>query len=188
MGTLFVPSGVTSGQSRLNVKVIVSQDPSERQLLSQVTSFFLVEITLQDSNGCYVQILDLPLTICLTTIAGLGENAFEKCLGFFDTEMGIWRCQDSSLERLLNSNDDQSTFCGITPHLTSFALLLTGIDNNKDQSLDRVLSWLSLAFVGFAIIIVLASIMLIEVYIRSSTYLLNRKLNALGQKVSDQQI
>lgn len=64
-------------------------------------------------------------------------------------------CEDENPEK------NNGMLCGQTNHLTSFALLLTGKNNDSSED-DYVLAWLSLAFVGLAIIICLLAVLLLE--------------------------
>lgn len=170
-GFLEVPVGFRNGE--LEVTFIVNENPIRTQLSNGVSSP-VVDITLRSEEGKLIEELNRPLTICLPVNPGVGNGTSKKCLGYFDTKKQKWKCEDCSLKKK-SSEGGQSFVCGTTPHLTSFALLLTGkADACGDQPIDKVLSWLSLAFVCLAIVIFLISVVLIE--IRQQYHL--RKLNA----------
>lgn len=57
------------------------------------------------------------ITICFATTDLSTAN---KCLGYIDPNSNVWMCEDRSL-RVIN---DQ--LCGVTDHLTNFAILLLG--------------------------------------------------------------
>ena len=75
-----------------------------------------------------------------------------------------WKCQDPCLSR----NKDNSV-CGETGHFTSFAILVDGINGNKgclstSDNIDELVSYLSLAAVGVAIIFIFIGVTLVELY------------------------
>ena len=55
---------------------------------------------------------------------------------------------------------------GKTNHFTNFAILLGGGDNECGEDVDYTISYLSIAFISVAIIIVLLSAVIIEIYVR----------------------
>jgi hypothetical protein len=162
-GFLEIPVGFNNGNGELEVTFLVNENPIRTQLSNGVSSP-VVDINLRSEDGSVIEDLDRPLTICLTVNPGIGKNGTSgKCLGYFDTKKQKWRCEDCSLKRQ-TSKEGQSVICGRTPHLTSFALLLTGNSGGcGEQQMDKVLSWLSLAFICLAIVVVLIGLVLIEV-------------------------
>ena len=84
-------------------------------------------------------------------------------MSFFNTKTEEWECEDKCLSR------ENNQYCGTTDHLTSFALLLTGKTSNSNCSTsedDYVILWISLPFVGFAIIAFMIVAMVAEFKIR----------------------
>eukprot|EP01103_Thecamoeba_quadrilineata_P010141 TRINITY_DN2108_c0_g1_i3.p1 TRINITY_DN2108_c0_g1~~TRINITY_DN2108_c0_g1_i3.p1 ORF type:complete len:793 (-),score=84.64 TRINITY_DN2108_c0_g1_i3:43-2421(-) len=75
------------------------------------------------------------------------------CLAYHSSETKEWECQDRSLEE--KELNGKKTVCGDTPHLTSFAVLLSSstVSTGLCQSHSRTLVWLSLALLILAIVL-----------------------------------
>jgi len=65
--------------------------------------------------------LPTTITICFATTDLSTAN---KCLGYIDPASNVWTCEDRSLTVVNNQ------LCGVTPHLTNFAILLDGGNAN----------------------------------------------------------
>ena len=68
-------------------------------------------------------------------------------MAYYNLVSNEWVCEDKCPDKSKNM------ICGETKHLTSFALLLGGKASSCDSSDETIFAWLSLAFVGFAIVI-----------------------------------
>jgi hypothetical protein len=82
-------------------------------------------------------------------------------LSYYDTITGSWLCQGDTY---LSGTGE---VCGMTDHVTNFAVLLTGNtgkNNKNDNGIDSVTGWLSLSFGIAAIVIVIISVALNEMY------------------------
>jgi hypothetical protein len=108
------------------------------------------------------------VTICITAPS---LKARSLCLGSYDEKKRRWSCDDICLKQ------KNGTLCGTVDHLTNFAILLAGQDKNRDSKSDpcasesdqrSILYYLSAAFISFAILIVLISLVVIELYIRGN--------------------
>jgi hypothetical protein len=130
------PSG-GSNQQVQQVTTLVGPAPTAtiaRASNPSVVRSIAVEVTLQNDNGMPVQPQD-PIEICLP-----GTQTDQRCLGFLDESQNppTWKCQDPCLQK-----KQGGLVCGKTPHLTSFAILLTGIkdpcgNNANEQILGTV--------------------------------------------------
>ena len=79
-------------------------------------------------------------------------------MGFFDTSSNSWVCEDECTEK------SDGLICGETNHLTSFALLLQGKGNSdRCESEDYFYAWLSLGFVGVALILFFIAVITAEI-------------------------
>ena len=128
-----------------------------------------MDITLLNSEGQEIKDLDSPLTICFLRPNNTRQKAKDLCLGFYNEEMGKWRCEDLCL------TTESNELCGQTDHLTNFAVLLMGNlkeDPCTTKTGGEVLAWISLGFIVTAILFVITGVCLIEVryrYIRFKT-------------------
>ena len=133
---------------------------------SSLIGNIIVDITIYDLEGNSISQLPDDLKICLKEEKRNDDNI---CLSFFNTKTEEWECEDECLSR------EGNQYCGTTNHLTSFALLLNGKTSNSNCSSedDYVILWLSLAFVGLAIILFIIVALVVEFKIRWK----RRKLN-----------
>ena len=105
----------------------------------------------------------------------------KTCLSYFDESTQEWKCEDSCLEK-----NDQGQYCGSTAHFTSFAILLQGKKNdcNKDEDeLDQVVGYLSIAGVSMAIIFIIGSIVIYEIYFQHKKAVKLGEIDRILQKV-----
>jgi hypothetical protein len=165
LGSLFIPPTLSNA---VNTTLSVIYTPSvPRNFSAQSIAGAILDINLIDSNGVSVTQLDSPLTICLAT-PNKTKNTKGICLSFYNEAKAKWQCVDRCLTRP-DANDD-GLFCGQTDHLTNFALLLGGNVGGGDPcssaSGDNTLSWISLALIIGAIVIISLSVIAIEVYFR----------------------
>ena len=131
-----------------------------------------------DSAGNPITQLESPLTICLPRPNNTKKSE-KVCLSFFDEKKGEWRCQDECL----STDGKEDLICGTTDHLTNFALLLSGRSGKDDPCASGnenfVIAWLSLSFVGGAIVVVILSGVVIEISVRRKTNRRDRLLSRL---------
>ena len=172
-GLIFVPSALVG-----NLEVIVATSSQ-----SNIVGDTIVDINLFNEFGESVTTLDSPIEICL--FYNGNENTEDLCLGYYEESTEKWICEDECLQ-----NEDD-TLCGESPHLTSFALLLSGGNGrNRDNdpcgtdSFQFLYSWLSLAFVGCALCCILFAIIVIELFFLQGY---KKKNRALTITVHDQQ-
>eukprot|EP01103_Thecamoeba_quadrilineata_P015831 TRINITY_DN5110_c0_g2_i1.p1 TRINITY_DN5110_c0_g2~~TRINITY_DN5110_c0_g2_i1.p1 ORF type:complete len:397 (-),score=53.28 TRINITY_DN5110_c0_g2_i1:42-1175(-) len=88
------------------------------------------------------------------------------CLAFNSNETQEWECEDRSLqERTIN---EQNVVCGDTPHLTSFAILLSSstVSSGLCQTPSKTLLWVSLALL---ILVMITSAVVILLFIVNQT-------------------
>lgn len=129
-------------------------------------------VTLNNVNSPYI--LDVSFTdrsfnfedveICLESS---NSDAKKECLAFITPDKK-WECVDECLKK------KNGLKCGRTNHFTQFALLLgVGSDkacDNTDE--DRVIPFLSLAFICVALLIIILSFIYIEINVRRKTRLI----------------
>lgn len=104
-------------------------------------------------------------------------------MSYFDTITSSWLCQGATY--LSGSGE----VCGLTDHLTNFAVLLTGnTGKNKtnDNGVDSVTGWLSLSFGIAAIAIVVLSVAANELYRYKKARNTETEFRKLTSKLSDQ--
>ena len=120
----------------------------------------IIDITIYDRKGNSISKLPDDLKICLKEKKRKDDD--DMCLSFFNTKTGEWECEDECLSR------ENNQYCGITDHLTSFALLLNGKTSNSNCSNEDnyLIPWMSLAFVGLAVILFMVVVIIIELKIR----------------------
>ena len=142
--------------------LVVSGESEDVVIIPEVSSIVL-DITVLDTDGNSVTSFDEPFEICFSA-EDVGSD--EVCLGFFNAD-GEWECEDYCLE----SSDDG--LCGKSRHLTNFALLLDSEAGSSarcgSSSQDFLYIYLSVAFVGGAICLVILAVVLIEIKIRKNT-------------------
>jgi hypothetical protein len=147
---------------------------------NQVLRSVVVNITLQEVGKSISQLLS-PLTICLALSNDTKKNE-KVCLSFYDPSSDKWKCEDKCLTTINSKGADhadwQNLLCGETDHLTSFALLLLGKEE-EDQNLcqtsrSETLAWISMGMVAGAILAVALGVIIIELYIRWKHYRFNQ--------------
>merc|ERR1712137_340144 len=155
VGSVRVPPGVVgSGAFSLDVSFVIGVDSSVSN-----TGDIVLDINLQDTYGIRQSRLEEEITICLQQP---NVNRDEACLGYYDIPRSRWICEDPCLQ----SHGD--SVCGTSGHLTSFAILLSGGagNNNHDpcdsKEYNDVIAWLSLAFIGVALIFVFIAVVALE--------------------------
>ena len=92
----------------------------------------------------------------------MGWTEQDQCLGFLN-DQGEWECEDPCLE----SKGDQ--LCGQTTHFTNFALLLggaAGATGCGSGNFEYTLTYLSVGFIGGALLCILVAMILIEIRFR----------------------
>ena len=102
-------------------------------------------------------------------------------MSYFDENTEEWKCEDSCLKQ-----NNQGQYCGSTAHFTSFAILLQGKKNNCNsdgEELDKVVGYLSIAGVSLAIIFIVGSIVIYEIYFQHKKSAKEGEMNRILQKV-----
>lgn len=94
-------------------------------------------------------------------------------MGYLD-ENNEWVCEDECI-----SSDNTGKYCGTTDHFTSFAILLDGGNGTDDacgdgDGLDKTITYLSIAFIIAAIVIVIIAAIGYDIFFRNT-----RKKNRL---------
>ena len=142
--------------------LVITGPGPEVETIREVSST-IVDVTVFDSSGQPVTDFDEDVEICFST-SQYGSD--DVCLGFF-TKAGTWKCEDYCLE------EDNGQLCGGSSHLTNFALLLSGEAGSSSRcgssSTDYLFIYLSVAFVGAAICVVILAIILVELRVRIAT-------------------
>ena len=141
-----------------------------------------MNITLgRDGKDKSISQLLSPLTICLALSNDTKKNE-KVCLSYYDPSSDKWKCEDKCLTTVNSKGADhvdwQNLLCGETDHLTSFALLLLGKEE-EDQDLCQTsrsdtLAWISMGMVAGAILAVALGVMVIEAHIRWKHYRFNQ--------------
>ena len=173
VGKLVLPPNLTNQANATLDIVAVTNLPST--FSGQQLGGTLLDITLSDLSGNQISQLDQSLTICLAPV-NKSKSADRPCLSYFDEKEDKWLCQD----RCLTSPSKGDLVCGRTDHLTNFAMLLSGKGSNDPCSppsaTSNVLSWVSLAMVCVAIVIVALGAVVAEIRIRYKNFKINVQL------------
>lgn len=178
-GSLIIPSGLSATGTSLEVNFV--RDTQFRSDASSDVGTTVIAIELFDDNGNPITQLDEPLTICLEADSLPGLDSDQMCLSFYDEEEQAWLCEDNNL---MDSGDNQ--LCGTTPHLTNFALLLSG-GGASSAGWDKTMGWLTLGFTAGAVVIILASLVVLEIKMRYQTAKQTTQLRNLAMKSRSQQ-
>jgi len=117
-GTVNVPPSAASSETTV-IALPLSQELALSAVNAHIVQSPAVTIELVDVAGNTVQPTS-SIEICLP-----GTQTSGRCLGFLDESKHppVWTCQDSCLKKR------GSLVCGSTPHLTSFAVLLGGVNS-----------------------------------------------------------
>ena len=110
------------------------------------------------------------------------------CLGYLNERVNPpkWECQDSCLSK------GKDGYCGKTNHFTSFAVLLDSSGGGgggkgpcaSSGSPYNIYTWLTLAFVLFAILVVTFCILVYEAWCRYKKYKYTRDRSIIERKTS----
>jgi len=172
-GSLIIPRGLSADSQTLEVSFVRDTLPSADSD-SRVGST-IISIELFDDNGRRITQLDQPLIVCLEASSLAGHSSSQLCLSFYDEAEQAWVCEDNDLT---DSTDGQ--LCGETPHLTNFALLLSG-GQDSSAGWDKTMSWLTLGFTAGAVGTILVSFVVMEAYYRHKMALQTRRLRNLSR-------
>ena len=143
----------------------------------------ILNITLLDSQGHSITQLDSPLIICFPLPDNAQIDPWRVCLSYYNEPKDKWICEDKCLTTAA-SNASKSgpkggnLLCGQTDHLTNFALLLIGPEEEDpcQSGKDNTLTWISVGFAGGAILAVAFSVFLLEIYFRWKVYDMEKQL------------
>ena len=133
--------------------------------LNNVNSPYIVDVSFADHSFNFEDV-----EICLESSTSDPNN---ECLAFITPEKK-WECVDECLKKR------NGLKCGRTNHFTQFALLL-GVGSDKSCGSgeeDRVIPFLSLAFIIVAFLLVLLSFLFIERNVRRKTRLIIKDSSA----------
>lgn len=144
-------NNIPSANSVLTVTLLSPEFAPRREQNRQIESIIL-EVVLSDGFGNEVNTFPEEVELCFSVEGGTSG----KCLGFFDESGGEWKCTDPCLKK------KQNLICGTTDHFTNFAILLTGGEEECGETTSYVISWLSMAFIIFAILVIAIAVGLIE--------------------------
>lgn len=170
-GSLLVPSGVSAASRSLDVEYTQNKPSSSSRVGSVVIS-----IVLLDENNQPITQLDEPMIVCLAADSMPDSVPKEDlCLSYYDEVVKEWVCEDDNLV-----DNGEGQLCGRTPHLTDFALLLGGV-RGSDENWNTTMGWLSLGFVIGAIVIVVLSLVVLEIHIRSRTVQRTKRLRTIAR-------
>ena len=146
-------------------------------------SFSVAEITAIDSNGVEVTQFEDSVEICLSVPKETDKD--KACLAYID-DTNDWKCEDPCLRE--KESNGETLFCGETDHFTSFAILLDSSTSNSGCDSDddnEIFVWLSIAFIGCSIVIIIISIAIIEIFYqnraRNLSLELDRRTHIAGQ-------
>ena len=173
VGALFVPPNLSNqDNTTLITSYTGTSDSNQPGLVSSI-----LNITLSDGQGNAITQLDSPLTICLAYPNSTKKDQ-KVCLGYYDENRNKWKCEDECLTVPKSGMNRENLLCGQTDHLTSFALLLFGKDEEYPckSDPDKTLAWISLGMVAGAIVVVALSVVFVEVYFRWRLYRLDKQL------------
>jgi len=174
VGRVIIPPGLSAAGNSLEINF--TQDPDSLDPSASTergNTIFAIE--LLDGNGNAITQLDEPLTICLAADSLPGSNINQLCLSYYDEEAEIWICEDDTLIRGADNE-----LCGTTSHLTNFALLLSG--GGGSSGWDKTMGWLTLGFTAGALLLILASTIVLEVHIRRKQHYQKTYLRSLAQQ------
>lgn len=178
--TLSIPGSLSDGarQSTIDVQFARERDPLDGG--ESVVQSAVVDITLI-VDGQVVTQLSEPLEICLTFPDPLVVPPEQDlCLGYFDVSQQEWVCEDLRL----TPNDAQGQLCGLTGHLTSFALLLGGDTGSSGEYFPQsTIAWLSLGFIAGALVVIVLATGLIEVRFRRKKSLEHKAYRNIDSRI-----
>lgn len=172
-----------------NAEALVIQ-PAKQSAPGQLTSA-VVDISLVQASvsGGVTQLQPIgPLTICL--LSDKSSEFDQTCLSYLDTlvDPPVWKCQDECLERV-----SPSMVCGLTDHLTNFAVLLTGKSNEWQNKCDKSEYYFSgsalsdgLISLGIAFVVLLIAFILVAVY--HYAWKLNKRRETINRLKKNNQI
>ena len=185
-GILFVPLNL-SNQANTTLITTYRGNITNRNNQQALVSAIL-NITLLDGQRNSITRLDSPLTICLA----LTEEQKGKivCLSYYDERKAKWICEDECLTTFTAQSTNatkgrdkgETLLCGQTDHLTNFALLLIGNEEEDPcrSGKGNTLAWISLGMVGGAILLVAISVLVIEIQMRWNSHQISRQLRDIG--------
>ena len=109
----------------------------------------IIDVTIYDANGIAVQPQN-DIEICFH-----GTETDDPCLGVLNELNNEWECEDACLEE-----DNDGMYCGNTPHLSRFTLLLDpgGISGNERCGSD---SWDGITPTSWGDVILIVSVCLL---------------------------
>ena len=150
--------------------VVVVLPADERDVVSNVLDiqFFI--------DGQPVTSFEDGIEICFPA-----RDDDDACLGFYNSS-GDWECEDYCLD----VDDENNSACGVTHHLTNFALLLDGDANSESKcgsvDNDYVILYISAAMGGCCCLFVGISVVVIEIKIRRKKFKVAQELDSLARQ------
>jgi len=171
VGSLIIPRGLSGNSDSLEVSFTRNTDAAADSSVGSI----ILSIELFDDSGAPITQLDEKLTICLaaSSLPGIDRDAI--CLSYYDVVEERWICEDNNLVDTI----EEGQLCGDTPHLTNFALLLSG--DGSSAGWDNTMSWLTLGFTIGALVIIALSVMVLELHIRRQKRFQERHLRNLAR-------
>lgn len=157
-----------NGNANEDQTLVVTLVNPERYPNRQFSSVVL-DIKLFSQDDVEVtEFKDQPVKLCFSSYS---NDKKDNCLSYFSAKSLNWECEDSCVDE-----QDDNFYCGNTDHFTNFALLLGATEEDECDDVNYVISYLSLAFIIVAILLVISSIAVIEFKVRYKTYQFDKEL------------
>jgi len=177
--TVSIPGSLSVQGSTAEVQVQYSRNLDTNPNRG-TTKSAVVDITLM-VDGKIITKLKEPVEICLAYSDSLSTSppTSDLCLAFYDEKCKDWKCEDEDVQ-----SNSIGQLCGDTPHLTSFALLLGGgVGECGEYFPHRTIAWLSLGFIGGAIIVILMALVMIEIKYQRKRIVEGRSFRVIETRV-----
>lgn len=176
IGTLLIP-GIffDSGITRIDINYITN---IPNNYVNADIGNSILDITFFNIFNSEVHIFPGDLEICFYEKTKIDN---EICLSY-ENYFSTWKCEDYDIDE--REFADGYYYCGLTPHATNFALLLGGNDNSGTE--EYIIAWLSLAFVGLAIILVVVAVFAYEGVFRVKKHKAHSSMKSMQKRIQTQ--
>lgn len=155
------PNTVTSGttSSFISFGISDTQAINNASMKGAVFGSSVVNITLIPSSSQLSSSMKICLRVDETKLSSSSTSEYSvnhACLGYLDTSSNNWKCVDQCIH---SDSSNSNYYCGSTPHLTNFAILLGGPADASYNKCDYILgSWqndliLTASVAGFVLLI-----------------------------------
>mmetsp|Transcript_10680 Transcript_10680/g.43784 ORF Transcript_10680/g.43784 Transcript_10680/m.43784 type:complete len:462 (-) Transcript_10680:64-1449(-) len=143
----------------------------------------LVNLTMITTEGEELETYSFQnqVKICLETRVITDPD--DTCMAFYNSTR-YWECVPRKVWL-----DERSRFCSATTHFTTFSVLLESQDGGGSSSddgveYDNIYTWLTVAAVAVALIVVLIAVIAYEIKFRRKRAMLNKSLSVHGTNAS----